>query len=476
MKVSPFVWSLGTRIIQQGLSFANTIILAHFLCPEEFGKVGVLAIFTHLATLLADTGMGGSLIKEKNVEKIDCSTVFVYNLTLSIVLYLILFFCAPLFESYFDIEGLTRISRWVTLPFVINAMAIVPRSLCMKRLEFNKIFYVTTTATVVSMIVAAIMAICGCGVWALITYNIVLAVIDNVGYHIVGHYVPSFRFRFASFKRLFSFGLFTALSTVVDTVYENILSVLLGRNVGTTQVGYYTQARKLENAPSQALCVTVSSVAFPVLSKLVDDKEAFKKRAQNIQTLLMTVSVPIMLILCVFATPIIKFLLGAQWEPAGHYLAILSLVGIFKILETTNRTFIKSAGRADTMFYISLLKRSVGIAVLFLAMRLGIEYLLWAYVLTSAFCALVNSAALAKVSSYHFLGQMKNWLQVFLPCGLLYLALFFINRLHMGLIPVFLLVLAALVVFYAILPLFGINDVKTVVNPRLKAIRNKLSK
>ncbi len=475
MKVSPFIWGISSRVTQQVLSFANTLILARFLSPEEFGKVGVLAILIKLATLLADSGMGGSLVKEQNLTKKDCSTVFVFNLFFSCLLYLILFFLAPAFEHYFSIDGLTAVSRVATLPFVINALTIVPRSLCIKRLEFDKIFYVTLLSTLLSIIIAVFLAWKGCGVWALISYSIANAFFSNIGFHIVGKYLPSLSFSLTSFKKLFSFGLFTTLSAVIDTIYENVLSILLGKNVGAVEVGYYSQAKKIEEAPSLSLSITVGSVAFPILCKIVDDQNAFKMQAKKIQSTLMSLATPVMLLLSVYSKPIISFLLGDDWLPASHYLSLLSIAGIFLILENTNRTFIKSEGRSDLMFFLAVIKRTISILILLISMSFGINAVLWAYVFTTFFCMFMNATALAKISSFSLLEQVLNWIRIAIPNLLLFLLLRFILSLNISFFVCLSLIVVSLIAYFFALPLFGIKEIKSVIANYLRGLLGQTS-
>lgn len=466
MVKSPFFWGILNRIVQQCLSFINTMILARFLSPREFGTIGVLAIFISICSILSDTGMGGSIIKEQRLTKEDCSTVLCYNFCFSLFLYLLLFFAAPYLEAYFNIKGLAKVSRWATLPLIINAVAIVPRSLCAKKLEFNKAFYITFLSTLLSMIVAIFMARKGYGVWALVSYSIVLAMLDNIGYHIVERYLPRIGFSKKSFNKLFSFGLFTSLSTIVDVAYENILSVLIGRNIGVVEVGYYSQAKKIEEAPSQSLSVTISTVAFPMLSKLIDSPIDFKKLSYKIQSTLLSLGTPIMIIIAVFPKPIICFLLGNQWEEASHYLSILCFAGIFKILETTNRTFIKSIGRADVLFKLSIVKRGFSIVVLLVAMNYGLVVLLWSYVLTSFLCAMINAYSLSLISGFSFFSQLKNVLIIALPNLVLYYILYLISSIDDNIPLTLLSIVLALLSYLLLLSYMDIINISSYLKNR----------
>lgn len=403
------------------LSFVNIVILAHFLTPSDFGKVGVLAIFTTVGATIADTGMGGSLIKEKNLTKTDCSTVFVYNFFCSILLYGILFFSAPSISSFFNDSQLTDVCRIICLPIVINALTIVPRSLCMKELRFDKIFIVSISAALISMLIAIVMAIKDYGVWALVIYFVAIAVFENVGYYIINKYLPSIKFDVNSFKKLFSFGFFTALSSLVDTIYENILSVILGRYMVSSDVGYYSQAKKIEEVPSKSITLTINNVAFSQLSRLSENREDFLNKATSIQNTLLIISSPILVILSLFSDPIIRLCFGEKWLEASPYLSILCIAGLFGVIENTNRTFLKSLGRSDIMFKLSLIKRSLGLFLIFICIIIKIQWVLWAYVISSFFCACINGVALDRIIGYKIMEQVYDWIKLLMPLAVIYI-------------------------------------------------------
>ena len=428
MAINNYVWGFGNRIITLLATLLNTLILAKFLTPEDFGKVGMLAILVSLGTTIADTGMGGSLVKEKNLTKLDCSTVFVYNLVFSLLLYFIFFICAPSIEKFYNTPGLCEISRIVTLPIIISALTIVPRSLLYKQLEFKKIFLISLISSILSITTSVVLAINGAGVWALVSYTITYALLENICYHAVCRYVPHFAFSKESFKKLFSFGFFTTLSTIVDTVYENILSILLGKFVGATEVGYYTQAKRIEETPSKSVSTSVANVVFPMLCHINNNEIEFIKKAKEIQGYLLEISTVIMLLIALYADTIIILMFGPSWIEAAYYLRILCIAGVFIIIENTNRTFIKSLGRSDIMFKIAMVKRTIGLSIIALSLIWGIKYVLWGYVLSTIIASVINAHALSKLINYSLLSQIREYLRPLIVGSIVYVAnIFFRN-------------------------------------------------
>lgn len=422
MAINNYVWGFGNRIITLLATLLNTLILARFLTPEDFGKVGMLAILVNLGTTIADTGMGGSLVKEKNLTKLDCSTVFVYNLVFSLLLYFIFFICAPSIEKFYDTPGLCEISRILTLPIIISALTIVPRSLLYKQLEIKKIFLISLISSILSITTSVVLAINGAGVWALVSYTITYALLENICYHAVCRYVPHFAFSKESFKKLFSFGFFTTLSTIVDTVYENILSILLGKFVGATEVGYYTQAKRIEETPSKSVSTSVANVAFPMLCHINNNEIEFIKKAKEIQGYLLEISTAIILLLALYADTIIILMFGPSWIEAAYYLRILCIAGVFIIIENTNRTFIKSLGRSDIMFKIAMVKRTIGLSIIALSLIWGIKYVLWGYVLSTIIAAIINAYSLSRLVNYRLGSQILDCARPLIIGSVVYVA------------------------------------------------------
>lgn len=460
MKLPSYFWGFATRIGQQFLVFANTLILARFLSPEDFGKVGVLTIFYTIGTCLADTGMGGSLIKEKKISNVDCSTVFVYNFCFSVILYSIIFISSPFIEDYFEIQDLSRICRLICLPIIIYALSIVPRALCLKEMQFDKVFYITVSSALLSMVGSIVLAILGYKVWALAMYYVFVPMFETLGYYFVYKYYPRFKFSTSSFKRLFSFGLFTTLCSIIDLFYENILSLLIGKKLNTVAVGYYTQAKKIEEAPSKSICNTISNVSFPILSKLNSNKEEFLVQAKRIQSMLLVLSAPIMILIMVYAKPIMIFLLGAQWADASVYLRYLSIAGLLGILENTNRTFIKSLGYSDYMFKATIIKRGIGLLLIFTALHFEVYYLLLSYVIATLIGAILNAFYLSKLIDYSLFRQFLDWIKIGVPIILFALLNLLVESRINILLNRCIISAILLLLYFLLLPVFGVKDLK----------------
>ena len=414
-----YLWAMIGRFAPQIIYLLTTIILARFLTPNDFGIIGVLSVFFMVANVLMDAGLGGSLIKERSISDVDCSTIFVFNILISHLLYVVIFFCSDLLEQYFKIEGLSSVVKILCLVFVINSWGLVPLAILTRKLQFKSISVCVIISVLLASFGAIILAIYNCGVYALVVYQIIQAFVSVVLYYIYSKYCISFKFSFKSFKRLIPFGFFTTCSVVIDTVYENIMTFLFGRFLDIKQAGFLYQAKRIEEVPSKTLITTINNVAFPVLTKIANDTIRFKNEANTIFKTIILLLAPLLATIAIFSKLIIKLILGAQWGDAAPYLSLLMFASIFLIMETLNRNFIKSLGAVELLFKITLIKRCIGLLIIFLCLIKSIEWVLYGYIISSAIGYIVNLFA------YSSLVNEKTFIQVRLTVLLLLPALIY---------------------------------------------------
>lgn len=226
---SAYIWNFGGRIVPQVIFLLTNIILAHYLSPSDFGQIGVLAIFISISSTLTEAGFGGSIIKEEKVLPIDLSTVFIYNLVVSLLLYSILFISSTWLESYFKIEGLANVSRVLGLVFVISAWSLIPKTILIKNLCFKQIAIVGVIGVIIASGISIICASKGFGVYALVAYQLTYVICEVICFEIITKYNLSFKFSVNSFKKLFSFGFFTTLCNIIDAAYSNLMTAFFGK-------------------------------------------------------------------------------------------------------------------------------------------------------------------------------------------------------------------------------------------------------
>lgn len=414
-----YIYGLGGKFIPQAVYMLTNIVLARLLAPSDFGAIGVLAVFFMIAETMMDAGLGGSLIYKKNVTKIDCSTVFVFNLAVSHLMYFILFMTSSYIEDYFKIENLSTIARIVGLVFVINSWGLVVSTMITKNLQFKELMKLSIISGIIASVVSIGCAICGAGVYALVAYQLVLAISRVVGLYAIYPMHLSLKFSYKSFKEIAPFGVYTTIILIIDNIYENILTILFGKYLNVREAGYISQSKRIEESASKTLMATINNVAFPFLSS-VRGKMEFLKEANSLYKSICLMLFPLLLLVSVYSKEIITILLGDEWVKAGKYLSFLIYAGLFMVMESLYRNFIKSLGEVRRLMVYTVYKRIVGFALIFMALTENVNLVLYAYVISSTIAFLLNLYLFCKLIGEKVSSQIFRSVSYVLPC-LLYL-------------------------------------------------------
>ena len=453
-----YIWGIASRFLPQTIYLGTTMILARFLTPDDFGEIGVLSIIFLVANILLDSGLGGSLVKEKFITPIDCSTIQIFNLIVSLFIYLFLFLSASIFESFFEIDGISNVLRVISLVFPISAFGIVPKAILNRGLKFKIVFYNSLIGVIVGSISAIFLAVNGGGVYALVSYQIVNVATSVFFNYISSKYKFSIAFSLFSLKKLLPFGVLTTLVTVIDTVYENLITTLTGKYLNVQQAGYMYQAKRIEETMSNSLAVAISTVAFPVLTKIKDDKVLFLKEADSTFKTLVCLTFPLLMCVAIFSKEIVFFLFGEQWLAAAFYLEALTFAGMFILMETLIRNFIKALCEVRKLFYATLFKRSIGIIIILIATMISPSLAIYAYIISSLIAYIVNMALYCFLLHNSFFKRFIECFVYLFPSLILYILLkySFVADCDL-LIKIMISFILLLIIYFIALPLLGVN-------------------
>lgn len=299
------IWSAVQRFGSLAIGFISNMVLARLLCPEDFGIMGLVMVFVGLADVLVDGGLGNALIQKKNITNRDLSTVFTSNFFFSIFLFGLFFIAAPYVEIYTDISNLSLYVRIVSFQILFRALYVIPFSLMVKDMDFNKLAIINLFATFCSVAISIVLALFGCGVWSLIAKSLSLDAILVLLYFIYGTPHLKVGFSSESFKELFGFGFFVALSNLIETGYTNMISFLIGKKYSVKELGYYNQAYALQQIPTYSITAVLNQVLFPYFSNIQDNESELNgKFKMSIQIITFFVF-PILLFLITFANQVI---------------------------------------------------------------------------------------------------------------------------------------------------------------------------
>ncbi|PYE30413.1 O-antigen/teichoic acid export membrane protein [Idiomarina fontislapidosi] len=364
-------WSFVQQFSVQVINFSVQVILARLLMPEMFGLIAMVIVFISIGTALMDGGMTSSLIRTKNPEQVDYSTVFVTNLIVSILIYVVVYLSAPYIAIFYEQEVLTDVIRLLAVSFVIKAFVAVHVAKLTKEMNFKLQMQLQLPSTFISGTVGVTMASIGFGVWSLVWLNLVQAIVFTVQSWVFIPWKPSLIFDKSIFRRHFKFGYKLTIASLIDTIYNDAYRIVIGKFFTPAQVGYFHHADTLRLFPVQQISAVVGKVSYPFFSDLDCDK-ALKMAYQKLLKLLLIIVIPLMLSLILIAEPGFRFIFGEKWLPAVPYFQILAIVSIFRPVSAYNLNILKVKGRSDVFLILEVLKKIAGVAFLIGGVYFGI--------------------------------------------------------------------------------------------------------
>lgn len=384
------IWSGVQRFGTLGISFISNLVLVRFLDAEVFGAVGILLVFVAVSQSIIDGGFTSALIQRKEVSQTDYSTVFYWNLIVSAVMVVVLYFAAPFIADYFHSEILCKVLRVQSILLIIHALCVVQTAKLNKDLSFKALSIRNISATLVGVVVAIVMAYKGYGIWSIVAQELVTAIVGTLLLWYLCKWSPSLTFSWVSFKGMFKFGGFIFLSSIFDTLYSNVQSFIIGRAFSIKDLGYYTQAKKLENVPVTSAANVLAQVLFPVYSSIAGDYDRLKSMVRKSMTLVTYVSFPVMLLLAIIAQPILVILYTDKWIASIPMFQILCLGGMFHALNCCNTTLFKALGLGEIYFILQTVKRLVCLAFIIFSIRYGLYAMLWTITGTQIIFYIIN--------------------------------------------------------------------------------------
>jgi teichuronic acid exporter len=411
---SGMFWSFmiggGTQII----NFLVTIILGRILAPEQFGLIGMIAIFIEISKGLIDGGFASSLIRAKDPDNLDYSTVFTVNMVTAILLYVILFLLAPEIARFYQNELLVNLIRVFGFILIINGFSIVQSTKLNKSLQFKTQFKLQFLSLIFSAIIAVWMAYHEYGVWSLVAKELVFGFLATVQLWWYAKWIPNFNFDIERFKYHFNFGYKLSLNVILSVLFTNLYNIVIGKYFSASQLGYYTRAKSLEQLPSNFFFNAVNRVFFPLLAQLKDNDEKQKEIFSILLQIVFFVVTPILIYLGIIAEPFFKFILTSKWLPTVPYFQLLVVSGIFYPIHQYNLNICKLKGRSDTVLKLSMVYNFLLFIGAFSSIWFGINGLLLSLILTNIVITFINSHFSGKLINYGTTNQITDLFPILL--------------------------------------------------------------
>lgn len=400
------IWATIDRLGIMALQFVVNLILARLLLPQDFGAIGMIAIFIAVSQVLIDGGFGSALIQKKEPTQEDYSTILYWNIVFSTMLYIILYISAPTIGRFFSLPILSDILRVVGLSIIINSVFTIQKNRLQKQLAFKLIAITELSSYIIGAICAVYMAYHGYGVWSLVGMQISSGITSVVALWIITRWHPSLCFSMRSLKELFSFGGFILAANILQEICKNLQGLIIGKKYSAAQMGYFSQANKLDQITSYSIPQVIVQVMYPVFSSIQDDRKRLK------EVLLMNIRVisylifPLLAILILIAEPLILKLYGVKWLLSVPYFQVLCVGGFFVCLQNVNFYAVAAVGKSKQLFYWSFYKWSFLLVLLLIGMKFGMYGIIWGMVLSNFNIYVVNSYLSSKYVGVRIIDQI----------------------------------------------------------------------
>ena len=366
-------WQGLERVGSYGIGFIVSVILARRLSPEEFGVIAIMMVFIALSNVFIDSGFSTALIQKKDMEQADCCSVFYINIVMSLVLYGILYLASPFIAEFYEMKELTLYLHVFSLVLIIRSFSLVQNALLRKRMLFHLSFRISWISLIVSGAMGIIMAYSGCGVWSLIVQQITNAVITVIMQWFWVKWSPQWLFDWQRTKELFSFGWKMFCSSFIDTLYNDIYSIVIGKISDLEMLSYYDRGKQYPKYGMDIINSTIGSVLLPAFSELQDDRRKMKELAQRGLKNIMFVVTPALAFLFVFADSITIILLTEKWLPSVIFIRLCCITFFFWPFHTTNLQIITACGRSDVFLILEIIKKIQAIFIIAITYRFGVE-------------------------------------------------------------------------------------------------------
>lgn len=384
-------WSFIDNTVTQGITFLVSLVLARLLTPDEYGLIGIVSIFIAVFNSIVDSGFSNALIRKKDASDEDYNTVFVTNIAVCVVLFVLMILSAPLIGQLFKRPELIPLTRVMSVVVLINAFAIIQRTLLVKRIDFKTQTKISLIASVTSGLVGIFMAVTGKGVWSLVAQIITRQFLNTLMLWVYAKWYPRLQYSWKSFKELFGFGWKLMVSGLINTIWQELYQMVIGLYYSPQTLGQYTRAYQFGTTFSSNINAVVSRVTYPVLSSIQEDKERLKAAYRKIIKCTMLITFTLMLGMAAVAEPMVRVLVGDQWLPCVPFLQILCFNLMLIPLQSINLNMLQVQGRSDLFLKLEIVKKIIAVFPICLGIFINIYWMLAGSVFTACISYYLNA-------------------------------------------------------------------------------------
>lgn len=413
--MSGLIWKFAERISAQLVTFVVSIVLARLLSPEHYGAITIVNIFIALANVFVVSGFGNSLIQKRDADDIDFSSVFYFNIAMSVLMYAVVFMVAPYIALFYKMPILTPTLRVLGLRLIVAGVNSVQHAYVARNMLFKRFFWSTLGGTVVSGIAGIVMAYKGFGIWALVAQYMANTTVDTIVLWFTVKWRPKLLFSLKRLGKMFSYGWKLLVSSLLETGYNELRSLVIGKMYTSKDLAFYNKGKSFPNLIVTNINSSIQSVLFPAMSNSQDKKDRVKSMCRRSIRISSYIMLPLMVGLALIAEPFVELLLTEKWLPCVPYLRISCFVFAFIPIHTANLQAINAMGRSDIFLKLEIIKKITGLTILLLSMRYGVMAIALSGIITTVISALINAYPNITLLRYNYMEQIKDLFSGIIP-------------------------------------------------------------
>ncbi len=442
--LSSFVWSFLEKAGNQVVSLVVQIVLARILAPSDFGTMAVMVVFSNLGTTFMLSGLNTAIIQKKNLEQSDPSSAFWLSFIISLIFCVLIWLVAPAIASFYQTAALVDPLRALSLTVVIGSLSSMQTALITRALNFKLIFVASSISLILSAATGIAIALAGGGIWSLVCQQLCMSIVNCIALTAQTKWLPGFVFSPTNAKKLYAFGWKLMVSGLLESIYQSLSDLIVGKLFNTSQLGFFSQGRKYPQAIGWALDAAMQPVILSSVSKLQEDlKGARQFVAASLRSACFIV-MPSMFFLAACSHTLVPLLLGEQWRPIIPIFQLFAVTYAFISIQSVNLQTMNALGRSDLYLKIEVIKRSIGVAVLLFTSFVlqNVIAIAAGYLAVELISTFINARPNRKLINYSYTEQLKDIFPIFTIAAICAVGVFLI-----GMLP---LPAAATLVFQAI--------------------------
>ena len=412
--VKGIMWNSIDRFTTQGISFVFSMLIARMLLPSDYGVIGMLSIFMAVSQCFINSGFGAALIRKNNRTETDLNTVFYFNIVVAFICYGLLWLGSPYIAKFYNLPLLESVTKVWGLNLIISSFAGIQDAQLSIAINFKSRAKISVITTLFTGVIGLLLAYRGYGVWALVFQTLSSNILRTSLLWLTVRWIPKLIFSWSSFKELFSFGSKLLASALLDTIYNNIYTIVIGKCFSAKALGVYSRADSLAQFPSSNITGVLQAVTFPVLSKIQDNDVRLASAYRRFLRMSAFVVFPLMVGLAAIADPFIRIVLTDKWEGTIIFLQIICFALMWFPIHAINLSLLQVKGRSDYFLKLEVIKKILGVAILCITIPLGLKAMCYGRVFSSVICLAINTYYTKKLIGYSFINQMTDLAHILL--------------------------------------------------------------